>query len=154
MLIHRIMVNLTKVFGALTEKDVLEPDTSGQDFRFLITSFNEIGHHIYVFDRRHQSTLTVGQPNKLDFQFDGVLPNHINGYALVLTNILVSVSCDEQNHFGLFLSVSFHNARIPLESQVVSKLYYHLLMTIFSSSTRLHFIFLVNCLFHTSVLYH
>ena len=35
------------------------------------------------------------------FKFDGDVPNHIYGYALILTNKLVSISSDQQRHFDL-----------------------------------------------------
>ena len=41
------------------------------------------------------------QPIKIEFKFEGVVPNDINGYALVLTNKLVSISSDGQRHFDL-----------------------------------------------------
>ena len=50
---------------------------------------------------RHQQNFTASQPIKLEFKFDGVVPNDRNGYSLVLTNKLVSVSSDGQLHFDL-----------------------------------------------------
>ena len=44
---------------------------------------------------------TASQPNKVESNFDGVAPNDINGYALVLTTKLVSVSSDGQSYFDL-----------------------------------------------------
>ena len=60
-----------------------------------------MGHNLYVFGRRYQQKFTTCQPNKVEFKFDGVVPNDINGYVLVLTNKLVSVSSAEQSHFDL-----------------------------------------------------
>ena len=40
--------------------------------------------------------------NQLEFKIDGVVPNDIKGYALVLTNKLVSISSDGQRHPDLF----------------------------------------------------
>ena len=37
----------------------------------------------------------------MEFKFDRVFPNDVNGYALVLTIKLVSVSSDGQSHFDL-----------------------------------------------------
>ena len=39
------------------------------------------------------------QPIKVEFEFDEVLLNDINGYALVLTSKLVRVGSDGQRHF-------------------------------------------------------
>ena len=41
------------------------------------------------------------QPIKVEFKFDGVVPNDIIGYALVLTLNLVSMSRDGPRHFDL-----------------------------------------------------
>ena len=38
---------------------------------------------------------------ELEFRFDGVVPNDINGYTLVLTNKLLSISIDGKRHFVL-----------------------------------------------------
>ena len=38
---------------------------------------------------------------KIEFKLDGVFPTNINGFALMLTNRLVSVSSDGQRHFDL-----------------------------------------------------
>ena len=54
---------------------------------------------IYVFDMSYQQKFTASQPIKIEFKFDGFVPSDINGYALVLTNILESVSSDVQKHF-------------------------------------------------------
>ena len=50
---------------------------------------------------RYLKTFTASQPIKIELIFDGVVPNDINGYALVLTNKLVSISSDGQSHFDL-----------------------------------------------------
>ena len=44
---------------------------------------------------------TNSQPIKVEFKFEGVVPNDFNGYALVLTNKLVSIGSDGQRHFDL-----------------------------------------------------
>ena len=36
---------------------------------------------------------------KVEFNNDGVVPNDVNSYALVLTKKLVSLSSDAQKHF-------------------------------------------------------
>ena len=62
---------------------------------------DEIGYNLYVFDIMYQKNFTNSQPIKVEFEIDGVVPNDINGYALVLTNKLISVSSDENRHFDL-----------------------------------------------------
>ena len=44
---------------------------------------------------------TVSQTIRVQFIFSGVVPDGINGYALVLTIKLVSISSDGQRHFDL-----------------------------------------------------
>ena len=74
----------------------------------------KVGYNLYVFDIRHQQLLTASQPIKVEIIFDGVVPNDVNRYALVLTNKLVSVNSDGQKHFDLieaifnfFITMSF-----------------------------------------------
>ena len=40
-------------------------------------------------------------PIKVEFKFDGVIPAGIYGYALFLTNRIISISSDGQRHFDL-----------------------------------------------------
>ena len=42
-----------------------------------------------------------GQSDKVEFKFDGAIPAGINGYALVSTNRLISISSDGQRMFDL-----------------------------------------------------
>ena len=60
-----------------------------------------MGYNSYVFDIKYQKNLTISQPIKVEFKFEGVVPNENNGYALVLTNNIVSISSDGQRHFEL-----------------------------------------------------
>ena len=92
---------INEAFRALTKDDILQPYISEADFRRSNTAANDIGYNLYVFDIRYQKNFTNSQPIKVEFKFDGVVPNDINGYALVLTNKLVSVSSDGQRHFDL-----------------------------------------------------
>ena len=92
---------LKEAFKALTKDDILQPYIFEEDFRSSIVATNDIGYNLYVFDIRHQKNYTASQPIKVEFKFDGVVPNNINGYALVLTNKLVSISSDGQRHFDL-----------------------------------------------------
>ena len=90
-----------EAFKALTKDDILQPYISDDDFRSSNAAANDVGYNLYVFDIRYQKNFTISQPNKVEIKFDGVVPNDINGYALVLTNKLVSISSDGQRHFDL-----------------------------------------------------
>ena len=90
-----------EAFKALTKDDILQPYISEADFRTSNVAANDIGYNLYVFDIRYQKNFTNSQPIKVEFKFEGVVSNDINGYALVLTNILVSISSDGQRHFDL-----------------------------------------------------
>ena len=92
---------IKEAFRALTKDDVLQPYISEADFRRSNVAVNDIGYNLYVFDIRYQKNFTNSQPIKVEFKFEGVVPNDINGYALVLTNKLVSISSDGQRHFDL-----------------------------------------------------
>ena len=90
-----------EAFRALTKDDILQPYISDDNFRTSNVAANDIGYNLYVFDIRYQKNFTNSQPIKVEFKFEGVVPNDINGYALVLTNKLVSISSDGQHHFDL-----------------------------------------------------
>ena len=92
---------IKEAFRALTKDDILQPYTSEADFRTSNVAANDIGYNLFVFDIRYQKNFTNSQPIKVEFKFEGIVPNDINGYALVLTNKLVSVSSDGQRHFDL-----------------------------------------------------
>ena len=92
---------IKEAFRALTTDDILQPYISKADFRKSNVAVNDIGYNLYVFDIRYQKNFTNPQPIKVEFKFDGVFPNGINGYALVLTNKLISISSDGQRHFDL-----------------------------------------------------
>ena len=86
---------------ALTKDHILQPYISEEDFRASNVRAADVGYNLYVFDIRYQKNNTASQPIKVEFKFDGVVPNNVNGYALVLTNKLVSISSDGQRHFDL-----------------------------------------------------
>ena len=88
-------------FKALTKDDILQPCISEGDFRFSNAATIDVGYNIYVFDIRYQKIYTASQPIKVEFNFDGLVPNNVNGYALVLTKRLISISSDGQRHFDL-----------------------------------------------------
>ena len=92
---------IKEAFKALTKDDILQPYISQEDFRTSNVAANDVGYNLYVFDIRYQKNYTASQPIKVEFKFDGVVPNNVNGYALVLTNRLVSISSDGQRHFDL-----------------------------------------------------
>ena len=50
---------------------------------------------------RYYKNFTNFQPIEVEFKFDGVVPNDIHGYALVLTNRLISKSSCGKRHFDL-----------------------------------------------------
>ena len=61
----------------------------------------DVGYNLYVFGKRYQKNFTNSQPIEVEFKIDGVVANEVNGYAIVLTNKLVSISSDGQRHFDL-----------------------------------------------------
>ena len=86
---------IKEAFKALTKDNLLQPYISDADFR-LFNNDDNIGYNIYVFDIRYQKNFESSQPIKVEFKFDGVGPAGIYGYALVLTNRLISISSDGQ----------------------------------------------------------
>ena len=89
-----------EAFKALTKDNLLQPYISDADFRSS-NDGNNIGYNIYAFDIRYQKNFESSQPIKVEFKFDGVVPAGIYGYALVLTNKLISISSDGQRMFDL-----------------------------------------------------
>ena len=101
MIMVRIIIKLNKLLKLLTKDDILQPYISEEDFRSSNAAANDVGYNLYVFDIRYQKDYTASQPINVEFNIDGVVPNNVNGYALVLTNKLVSISSDGQRHFDL-----------------------------------------------------
>ena len=91
---------IKEAFKALTKDNLLQPYISDADFRSS-TNDNIIGYILYVFDIRYQKNFESSQPVKVEFKFDGVVPAGIYGYAIVLTNKLISISSDGQRMFDL-----------------------------------------------------
>ena len=89
-----------EAFKALTKDNLLQQYISDADFRSS-NDGNNIGYNIYAFDIRYQKDFESSQPIKVEFKFDGVVPSGIYGYALVLTNKLISISSDGQRMFDL-----------------------------------------------------
>ena len=92
---------IKEAFKALTKDDVLQPYISEEDFKASNVRAADVGYNLYVFDIRYQKKYTASQPIKVESKFDGLVPNNVNGYALVLTNKLVSMSSDGQRNFVL-----------------------------------------------------
>ena len=91
---------IKEAFRALTKDNILQPYISEDDFR-SDNNDNNIGYNIQVFDIRHQKNYQSGQSVKIEFKLDKVVPAGIYGYALVLTNKLVSISSDGQRMLDL-----------------------------------------------------
>ena len=77
---------IEEAFRASTKDDILQPYISEEDFRTSNVRAADVGYNLYVFDIRYQKNYTASQQIKVEFKFDGVVPNNVNGYALVLTN--------------------------------------------------------------------
>ena len=92
---------IKQAFKAVTEDDTLQPFISNDNFRSSNVRPDDVGYNLYVSDIRYQKNSTSSQPTDVKFKFDGVVPNDVNRYALVLTNRLVSISSDGQRHFDL-----------------------------------------------------
>ena len=91
---------IKEAFKALTKDDILQPYISEEDFRSS-NEGNNIGYIIYAFDIRYQKNFENAQPVKVEFKFSENIPARIYGYALVLTNKLISKSSDGQRMFDL-----------------------------------------------------
>ena len=91
---------IKEAFRALTKDNILQPYISQDDFR-SDNNGNNIGYNIHVFDIRYQKNYQSGQSVKIEFKLDKVVPAGIYGYALVLTNRLVSISSDGQRMLDL-----------------------------------------------------
>ena len=91
---------IKKAFRSLTKDDILQPYISEDDFRSS-NEGNNIGYNIYAFDIRYQKNFENAQPVKVEFKFSENIDAGIYGYALVLTNKLISISSDGQRMFDL-----------------------------------------------------
>ena len=91
---------IKEAFKALTKDDILQPYISEADFRSS-NEGNNIGYNIHVFDIRYQKNYQSGQSVKIEFKLDKIVPAGVYGYALVLTNRLVSISSDGQRMLDL-----------------------------------------------------
>ena len=91
---------IKEAFKALTKDDILLPYISEDDFRSS-NEANNIGYNIYAFDIRYHKNFENAQPVKVEFKFSENINAGIYGYALVLTNRLVSITSDGQRIFDL-----------------------------------------------------
>ena len=91
---------IKEAFKALTKDNLLQQYISDHDFRSS-NDGNNIRYNIYAFDIRYQKNFESSQPIKVEFKVDGVVPAGIYGYALVLTNKLISIGSDGQRMFDL-----------------------------------------------------
>ena len=91
---------IIEAFRALSKDDILKPYIFDNDCRST-NDGNNIGYNLYVFDIRYLKKFESVQPIKVEVVIDGVVPAGIYGYALVLTNKLISISSDGQRHFDL-----------------------------------------------------
>ena len=92
---------IKEAFKVLSKDAILKPYISDADFRSSNVRTTDAGYNIYVFDKRYQKNFKTSQLVKVEFKFNGVVPRSVNGYALVLTSRLVSVSSDGDRHFDL-----------------------------------------------------
>ena len=91
---------IKEAFRASTKDDILQPYITEDDFRSS-NNGNDIGYNIYAFDIRYQKNFENAQPVKVEFKFSEKINAGIYGYALVLTNRLVSITSDGQRMFDL-----------------------------------------------------
>ena len=91
---------IKEAFKALTKDDILQPYISENDFRSSNNN-NDVGYNIYAFDIRYQKNFENAQPIKVEFKFSENIDAGIYGYALVLTNKLISISSDGHRMFDL-----------------------------------------------------
>ena len=91
---------IKEAFKALAKDDILQPYITETDFRSS-NNGNEIGYNIYAFDIRYQKNFENAQPVKVEFKFSENIDAGIYGYALVLTNRLISITSDGQRMFDL-----------------------------------------------------
>ena len=80
---------IKEALRALTKDDILQPYITEDDFKSC-NEGNNIGYNIYAFDIRYEKNFENAQPVKVEFKFSENIPAGIYGYALVLTNKLIS----------------------------------------------------------------
>ena len=101
---------IKEAFRALTKNDILQPNNTDDDFLSSNVRVDNFGYNLYVLDIQYLPIFSTSQPFNVEFKFDGIVAKDINGYALVLTNKLVSASSD--GHFELIFVQGFRNCFI------------------------------------------
>ena len=91
---------IKEAFRALTNYDILKPNTSDNDFRSYNIG-NDTGYNLYVFDIRYQKNLKSAQPVKVKFKSLENFPAVIYDYGLVLPNKMDSIRSNGQRYFDL-----------------------------------------------------
>ena len=91
---------IKEAFRALTKDDILQPYITENDFRSS-NNGNDIGYNIYAFDIRYQKNFENAQLVKVEFKFSENIDAGIYGYALVLTNRIISITSDGRRMFDL-----------------------------------------------------
>ena len=91
---------IKQAIKALTNDNILQLYIVEDDFITSIDGDN-IGDNIHSSDIQYQKNFEAGQSVKVEFKLGGVVPARIYGYAVVLTNRLVSISSDGQRMFHL-----------------------------------------------------
>ena len=71
------------------------------NFRYSNVKVDDVGYNLCVFVVRYQQNFTASRPIEIEIIFDGVVPNDINGYALVITKNFSTLCSDGQRHFDL-----------------------------------------------------
>ena len=94
---------IKEAIKVLTKDDILKPYITEHDFRTSNegNNSNDIGYNLYVFEIRYEKNFESAQPLKVDIKFLENRTAGIYGYALVLTNKIVSINSDGQRHFDL-----------------------------------------------------
>ena len=89
-------------FRHLAKNDILQPHFTQKDIITSNTYPNGYsGYNFLIFDIRHHQDYSSAQPIKVRLDFRPAVPAATNliGYALLLTNKLVSMSSDGQKEF-------------------------------------------------------
>ena len=132
---------IEEAFGALRKNDNTKPYISDQDFRSSNVRVEEVGFNLDVFDMRYHEKFTATQRVNVDFKFDGVVSKVINGYALVLTNELVSICNDGKRKVYSYQVIFFK-----------TKLFSFSVNFVFPSEISLYLY--LSYLYYNSVLFH
>ena len=70
---------IKEAFRALTKDHILQPYIRHDNFRTSNVGADDVGYILYVFYIRYQKNFIKSQPIEVEFKFDGVVPNDING---------------------------------------------------------------------------